>query len=502
MCTIRLRKPDGTVRELFVAPGTPLMDLIEPGYVDMPCGGAGRCGKCRISVSGAFSAPDEDEKCLLGGELSNGVRLACKVRIMGDADVILTGDRAVQEIQSDGLMPDFPLDPLFSRYGVAVDIGTTTLSARLYDRSGRLLASASDANPQRIYGADVISRIEKSLAGERDALAACVRECINGLILSMAAEAGIASEEIDMVVLTGNTTMLYLLTARDPDCLARAPFIADELFGRDVLPEELFLRSVPNAGLYLPRCMSAFVGADITTALLASRICEHPGKALLVDIGTNGEMALWDGEKLRCCSTAAGPVFEGAEISQGMQGRSGAIDQVSIVNGSIFCHVIGGGQAHGICGSGVIDAAAAMLDLEIVDETGFMEEETFPLTPEVSITAKDIRMVQLAKGAICAGLLTLLDTRSMLPKDLDRLAIAGGFGSYLNLRSASRIGLFPAELERKAIVLGNAALSGASMILLNRGFLERSHEMASRSETVELSISPVFTEHYMECLEF
>ena len=502
MCTIRFHKPDGTVQTIAVTPGTPLIDLMEPGDADMPCGGAGRCGKCRVSVVGALSAPSKNERQLLGEDLSNGIRLACQVRVTGDAEVTLHGDRAVEEIQSDGLMPDFIADPLFSRYGAAVDIGTTTLAARLYDRSGRLLASASDVNPQRVYGADVISRIEKSLSGERDALAACVRERIDGLILSMAAEAGIASEEIDMVVLTGNTTMLYLLTARDPDCLAHAPFIADELFGRDVLPEELSLRSVPYARLYLPRCMSAFVGADITTALLASRICERSGKALLVDIGTNGEMALWDGEKLRCCSTAAGPVFEGAEISQGMQGSPGAIDRVRIVNGSLFCHVIGGGEALGICGSGVIDAVAVLCEKEIIDETGYMEDEPYALTSDVALTGKDVRMVQLAKSAICAGILTLLDAAGMETGDLDQLAIAGGFGSFLDLDSAARIGLYPPALRENATVLGNAALSGASMILLRHAYIQQSASLAQQSETVDLTTSPVFTEYYMDCMEF
>ena len=502
MSIIRIHEPDGGVREVTAVSGTSLASLIEPGYTDMPCGGTGRCGKCRVVVRGELSEPGDEENRLLGKELLKGVRLACRARVTRDAEIFLYGNRAVQEIQSEGRMPVFEPDPIFHRYGAAVDVGTTTLAARLYDTSGTLLSHASAENPQRVCGADVISRIGKSLSGERQALADCVRECVDALISGMAGEAGIASAEIDTVVLTGNTTMLYLLTARDPDCLAHAPFLADELFGRDVLPEELPLCSVPGARLYLPRCMSAFVGADITTALLASQICERSGKALLADIGTNGELALWDGEKLRCCSTAAGPVFEGAEIAQGMQGRTGAIDSVSIVNGTVSCHVIGGGKAVGICGSGVIDAVAAMCDLEIVDETGFMEEEIFPLAPGVSMTAKDIRMVQLAKSAICAGMLTLLKTAELKPDDLELLAIAGGFGSYLNLRSAARIGLFPAKLEKKAVVLGNAALSGASMILLNRVFLERSHELAAFSETVELSTSPVFTEYYMECMEF
>jgi uncharacterized 2Fe-2S/4Fe-4S cluster protein (DUF4445 family) len=318
----------------------------------------------------------------------------------------------------------------------------------------------------------------------------------------MAESSGMIPDRIDTVVLTGNTTMLYLLTARDPTCLSRAPFEADELFGRDALPEELFFPAVPKARLYLARSMSAFVGADITTALLASQICERPEKALMADIGTNGEIALWDGKSLRCCSTAAGPVFEGAEISQGMQGRPGAIDRVTRKDSKVSCHVIGSDKAVGLCGSGVIDAVAVLCDLEIIDESGYMEESPYHLTPEVALTAKDVRMVQLAKSAVCAGILTLLDASAMEMEELQRLAVAGGFGSFLNLHSAARIGLFPPELENRADVLGNAALSGASMILLSRAWLGRSIELANQAETVDLTTSPVFTKYYIDCMEF
>ncbi len=501
MCKVKLHFPNGDIRELTAVPGTRMADLIDPGQVDMPCGGAGRCGKCRIAVTGALSPPDDTEKRLLGGDLTRGIRLACRTSVLGDVELFLREARGAGEIQGDGIMPIFDPDPIFTRYGAAVDIGTTTLAARLYGRNGSLLAWASAPNPQRHYGADVISRIEKSIGGERENLARCIREGVDALLLSMANNAGIAADSIDTVVLTGNTTMLYLLTAKDPYCLSRAPFLADELFGRVITPAELTLPSSPDARLYLPRCMSAFIGADITTALLASRICDKPGKTLMADIGTNGEIAFWDGEKLLCCSTAAGPVFEGAEISHGMPGRPGAIDHVEDENGHTVCHVIGSGKACGICGSGVIDAVSVLCELKVIDESGYMEEP-YHLTPEVLLTGKDVRMVQLAKSAICAGILTLLDKAGVKPGDLDQFAIAGGFGSFLDLDSAVRIGLFPAELRQKAVVLGNAALSGASMILLQRAFADRASELAERSQTVDLTTSSVFTETYIDCMEF
>ena len=348
MPQITIHDAAGAVSVRKVPRGTLLLHALGGG-VEAPCGGHGRCGKCRVTVQGALSSPDPRETSLLGAAaLRRGVRLACLTTVEGDCTVTLGAGRAVRVIRSDGTMPAFAPEPIFEKYGAAVDIGTTTLAARLYDRTGALLAQAAAPNPQRIYGADVITRIEKSLAGERESLARCIRDGINSLLRQMSAQAGIPPEAVDTVVLTGNTAMLYLLTARDVDCLSHAPFLADELFGRYAEPEELRLSAAPKARLYLPRCISAFVGADITSALVASQICTRPESALLADIGTNGELALWHKGRLLCCSTAAGPVFEGATISRGMQAGPGAIHRVTYENGKISCRTIESAPAAGI----------------------------------------------------------------------------------------------------------------------------------------------------------
>ena len=418
--------------------------------------------------------------------------------------MLLMDSKAVQAISSEGAMPEFALDPIFEKFGAVVDIGTTTLAARLYAHDGTLLACAAVPNPQRIYGADVISRIEKSLGGEREALAQCICGGLDELLRQMEQEVEVAPENVDTVVLTGNTTMLYLLTHRDVDCLSHAPFVADELFGRWADPEEITLAAAPAARIYLPRCMSAFVGADITCALVASQICAKPDSALLTDIGTNGELALWHDGRLLCCSTAAGPVFEGATISQGMQASKGAIDRVAWCGGQICCHTIGDVPAIGICGSGIIDAAAVLCQQEIIDETGAFadDEESYSLTQEVALTQKDVRMLQLAKSAICAGMLTLLEVENIDVAELPQLVIAGGFGSFLNLHSAARIGLYPPELESHASAIGNAALAGASMMLLRGEYLTQSVALAEMSETVDLSSNPIFMDNYVECMSF
>ncbi len=504
MPEIKIYAPGGAVSTREVPTGTLLLHALDGG-VETPCGGHGRCGNCRVTVQGALSQPTPQEESLLGAEaLQSGIRLACLTTVEGDCTVTLAADRAVRAIHSDGAMPVFTPEPIFEKYGAAVDIGTTTLAARLYDRAGALLAQAAAPNPQRVYGADVISRIEKSLAGEREPLARCIRDSIDALLRQMAAQAGIPSEAVDTAVLTGNTTMLYLLTARDVDCLSHAPFIADELFGRYATPQELTLSAAPKARLYLPRCMSAFVGADITSALVASQICTRNESALLADIGTNGELALWHSGRLLCCSTAAGPVFEGATLSQGMQAAPGAIDRVTYENGQISCHTIGDAPAVGICGSGIIDAAAVFCQHEIIDETGAFidEEDSYPLTPAVSLTQKDIRMVQLAKSAICAGMLTLLETEDLAAQGPARLLIAGGFGSFLDLHSAACIGLYPANLEPRAQAIGNAALVGASMMLLRGKYQAQATSIAELSETVDLSTNPTFMEKYIDCMGF
>ena len=471
--------------------------------LEMPCAGQGRCGKCRVRVQGELTPPGEEEKKHLSRkELESGILLACHTRILRDCRVESRKDSASQ-IQGSGQERPVEGTPLFSRYGAAVDVGTTTLAARLYGKEG-MLAQASALNRQNRMGADVISRIEKSLAGYAGELADSIRQDISALLKEMAAEAGILPEEIDAVVITGNTAMLYFLTESCPEPFSHAPFQADRLFGETVSGEDLEL-PCPKARVYLPPCISAFVGADITTALLSSGLCSGEDTKLLVDIGTNGEMALWHKGELFCCSTAAGPAFEGAGLSMGMGGREGAVDHVSLSQqepGGMKAHVIGDGEPIGICGSGVIDAVACLLELERLDETGYMEEEREEILPPVGLTQKDVRMIQLAKSAICAGLETLMETRQLSPEQIGELCIAGGFGSYLNVENAGRIGLIPEKLVPRVHVVGNAALAGACRLLLSREEMEICRDIARQAHTVELSSNPLFMEKYTEGMFF
>ena len=359
--------------------GTPLSDVLSrAGWEYSPCGGHGRCGKCRVNVEpgDAVTAVTEAERRHLSAdELERGERLACRTAVLGDCAVTF-GDHAVSraraQILTDGALPEIDLVPAFAegKTGAAVDIGTTTLAARLYDAKGTLLASASRLNPQSAFGADVVSRMEAALAGHADELADAVRGAVDGLLREMAEKAG---RTPSAAVVTGNTVMLHLFTHTDVEPLTHAPFAAKRTFGETLPARELALTALaPEAPVYLPPIVASFVGADTATAMLAAGFCadEMPGTLLLTDVGTNGETVLAHEGRLYACSTAAGPAFEGAGISMGMGAAPGAVDRVALTHdGKLSAHVIGDAAPAGICGSGLVDAVARLLDTEVLDET-------------------------------------------------------------------------------------------------------------------------------------
>lgn len=548
---------------LFTELGTTVSSLLKKSHgVEMPCGGRHACGKCMVYAEGGFAAPSETEKKFLGAErLAQGIRLACFLKAVpdgkidalrqeadGDETICVSTPSAPTVAHAAGMLPAQPSEHtsavpsaeaapgarLYRHLGAAVDIGTTTIAAVLY-REGRAVGTMGAWNPQSVFGADVISRMEASLEGKAGKLAAIVREAVSRLLTELAEHAGESAETIETVIITGNTSMLYFLTQKDPRCLSRAPFEADELFGWWTIGEALDL-SCRKADVYLPRCMSAFVGADITTAILGSGLTETdriPGAdgsrkeaaaaidtniscgetdgvsaegspRLMVDVGTNGEIVLFHKERLICCATAAGPAFEGAGISCGMRGVAGAIDHVNWENGSWKVHVIGDREAstaEGICGSGVIDGVAGLLESGLLEDTGYLEEDVC-FAGNVGLTAEDIREVQLAKGAIRAGMETLLAEEKMDAAGLEGLYVAGGFGSYMSAKSAERIGLFPKIDLSRIKICGNAALAGAVRILHDRRMEKEATALAERAKTINLGSSAKFQEFYMEYMMF
>lgn len=479
---------NGRKNEVSFSGKRPLSQVLaENGYsVDHPCGGRGVCGKCAVRLEGAVSPPNAAEE-------KAGVRLSCQAELWGDAQVWLP-DTQRNEIELSGGAA-VQGDGNQSGVGAAVDIGTTTLALKLYDlKTGAQLASAAAMNPQRSVAADVMGRIGAALEGQGGLLKTQIEDAIGALLQEACASAGIPAGDVRKLVVAGNTTMLYLLTGRNPLCLSRAPFQADHLFD-----ERAILLGIP---VYYPPCMNAFVGADITCAVLASGMCEKSETSLLCDIGTNGEIALWKDGVLYVTSTAAGPAFEGAGISCGCGSVPGAIDRVWVENGEIQAHTLGNQAAVGVCGSGLIDAIAAFLKTEDIDETGAVEEDELPLRDGISLKPQDVRAVQLAKAAIAAGIQTLMQLAEIRESDIARLYIAGGFGSHLNVESAAAIGLIPGSLTDKVTVIGNGSLSGSGAMLLREERLAAGRALAKGSRHVNLGGNPRFNENYMEQILF
>ncbi len=473
--------------------------------MDFPCGGNGKCGKCKVKVVGNALSYTESEKLLLTEqEIKDGIHLACSIRVFDGLNIATMQKKShTGTVISHSELLNVECKPDFSMYGVAIDIGTTTLAARLYDNFGRLLGTATGFNPQSSYGADVISRIKASLDGEDKRLTSTIVTAIDGLINELSLNTGIDTKTIEKIVITGNTTMLSILTSTSVEPLSHAPFCAKRLFDEYFTAENIGLLSVrTDTKVYLPRCISAFIGADVFTAIIASGILNNKETQLLIDIGTNGEIALWHNERLYFCSTAAGPAFEGGGIYMGMPGKSGAIDRVELIDGEILVHTIDEIEAQGICGSGIIDAVAVLLKKEEIDESGYMEDDSVSLTSSVCFTQKDVRAVQLSKSAIYSGISALLNYVGIGYDAVEKMYIAGGFGSYVNIKNAAKIGLLPKELTDKISVIGNAALGGASVILLNNEYHQQALKCLENSAVIDLSTDAYFVDKYVENMMF
>lgn len=467
--------------------GTPLLRdvLVLSGFfVSSHCGGRGGCGKCRVKVSGDVSAPNEKE-------MKIGFRLACQTRLLGDAEAELI------ETEKDFVSVESSTKPLNVtsndiKYGVAVDIGTTTVVLKIYNSLGACIGEASALNPQRFFSADVMGRISEALNGKAEILKKQINDCITSLLVDTCKQINILPNEIDKTVITGNTAMLYLYTGRSPESISHAPFEADTLFG------EYFNE------IYLPPCMNAFVGADITCAVLSCDMCEGDRVSLLCDIGTNGEIALCKNGNVYVTSAAAGPAFEGAEISCGCGCVSGAIEYVTAKNGTLSAYTTDGKAAIGICGSGLISAVASFLELGLIDKSGYAEHE-LELSSNggtVTLTQDDIRALQLAKSAICSAIEILLSRTNTNISDIDTFYLSGGFGNSLDLADAERIGLVPNGLARKTRFIGNGALSGAAELLFDEKAIKKAENIAKSSIYVGLAGEDDFYKAFIKNIDF
>ena len=455
--------------------------------IALPCGGKGKCGGCKVEVRGQLSPPDGTEAALLKG-CPEGTRLACRALCMGKVTVTLPDDTITAITDTFDSYPT--LAPLSEgNTGAAIDIGTTTIAAKLIDSTtGKVLAQAVMPNPQSRFGADVTSRMESAINGAGEELRAIITSAVLEILQKL------TDAPVHTTVVVGNTTMLHLLAGEDLSGMATAPFTPANRFGQFYSAADL-VGKCSHGRFYLGPCVSAFVGADTTAAVVACS-GNTKGSILICDIGTNGELALVKNGKVTCTSTAAGPALEGAEISCGMTAKSGAIESVKAVNGVLTVKTVGNTPAEGICGSGLISAAAALLDAGILSPDGYLPEPV-ELAKGVTLLPSDIRKLQTAKAAIRAGIEVL--TEGEIP---DRVIIAGGFGHYLDTEDCIRIGLLPEWVRGKTVSVGNAALTGACMMLQNSSLTETAKTVAKAAKLTELDLSERFSELYIENMKF
>ncbi|WP_455381690.1 ASKHA domain-containing protein [Salinispira pacifica] len=510
--------------------GTTLLALLaeEPEIqVPAPCGGHGRCGKCAVLVNpDGPSRPEPspaDLRFLKPFRLAEGYRLACTCPVSGIDRVVAPPRDRSAFVKSEVPHFDAPADVWQEarsegRFAVAVDIGTTTVASYLFDtESGEVESVVAEMNRQGVFGADVLSRISFSerAPGNLEHLSRAIRAQLTEMI---AALAGGRRPSPGMVVVTGNTTMLHLLAGVSPSGIGRAPFTPAFTECRRLPSDELRLGN--RGSVILLPSQAGYVGADIMSAAVAVDMDRDPRTTLLVDIGTNGEIALSHGGTVYTCATAAGPAFEGATISSGVGGVAGALSRWSR-SGDVFSFdTIAGLPVVGICGSGLLDLVASLLSDEIVDETGRIDPPRDtpaawqPLLVEVDgapavryaggyyLTQKDLREVQLAKAAIAAGIEILCAEAGIETASIERLVLTGGFGNHLRSESAVRIGLLPSLPPDRIVTVDNAAGRGAVLTLRASGTLDRIKKLALQARYIELSGHALFQERYVEQMFF
>ena len=425
-------------------------------------------------------------------------------------------------------------DTALQKFGLAIDVGTTSVVTTLMElESGEQMAAVSSLNPQAVFGADLMSRIAFAQfdAGNLRKLQTRIIGLLNQHIEQITRESGVLAKWIYKVVIVGNTCMHHLLLGIDPSHVGLAPYAPVMRHPLTLPARDLFLKLPPEARVCLLPLVAGFVGADAVAVALATRIDESPALRIAVDIGTNGEVVLGSREHLWACSAPAGPALEGAQIRHGMRAAIGAIDRVWVEDGDLRLHTIGEGPAQGLCGSGLVDAVAALLDLGVVDWTGLIDVETRDRLParirsrvemrgeerlvvlaragehgaerEITLTQDDIRQVQLCKGAIASGVAMLQHVAGIATDQVEELMLAGGFGNYLSVRSARRIGLIPAELPEESIrYVGNAAALGAQLALVSEAERARAEVIARRIEHVSLAAHPDFETIFVDCMNF
>jgi len=553
-------------REVRVPAGTTLLQArIASGLeADAPCGGRGTCGKCRCEFRGAGEA-DWRGALMCQTPVTSDVEVraageAGSLRVLTDAEAIpgswnpvvkavrvtvppcprgessADWTRLVGALEAVGI-PVTEANPrlcaslgclLAAQRGVvwavacegrvlelcagepqlymaAFDLGTTSIAGYLIHVNDKRVAVADGTrNPQARFGGDVISRADYALQNGVEPLSACARSAIDAMLGNMCEKAGVPRQRVFAVSLAGNTAMHHLFLGIAPDSLVKAPYNPTLSQPMALRASEWGIDANPEALLFMLPVIGGFVGADTVACLLSGDWLRREKLTLMIDIGTNGELVLGNRHRRVACSTAAGPAFEGAKITCGMRGADGAIDHAWLADGKLRWHVIGEGPARGICGSGLVDIVAALLESGDMDGTGRLAAgDRYDIGDTgVYLTQKDVREVQLAKAAMAAGLRLMAGRMGVELEDIEEVDIAGAFGNYIDPDSACAIGLIPAGLRRRIRPVGNAAGAGAKLALADARAWAEAETLARTTEFLELATLPEFQDEFVEQLNF
>ncbi len=469
------------------------------------CGGRGACGHCRLRILPAPPALPEEEEYFTAAELAEGWRLACRHAFSENTTLQLPAEEAegAELLPPDSLrLPELPAaEP---GLGLALDLGSTMVAAAVLDLAGgRLLALARCPNRQRDYGADLMSRLSYCQQEETGAahLAALAKASLREAAELALSACGGRLADVRRATLAGNTLMAHLLLGADLHGLMQAPFLPAYSGWQRLAPEEGLGLSCP---LELLPHIAGFVGGDLLAGVLLARQEKCSGWRLLLDAGTNGELALFNEHELYCCSTAAGPAFEGMDIRCGMRARAGALCRVWAEDGRLAGEVLGGGPARGVCGSGLISAAAAGRQLGLILPSGRFSRAVsgnrLSLTEDVFLTQQDLRKLQLAKAAVAAGTKLLLVEVGLESSRLSELLLAGAFGSGLAPQAAVEIGLLPDLPAERCRFLGNSALAGACLCLCRPELAAEAAALAAGARHLSLEEHPDFAESFVQAL--
>lgn len=497
-------------RTLLASEGERLMDVLirEQVYVENPCNGMGTCGKCKVLIDGKEV-------------------LSCQTIVSQNMTITVSETLKNMNVLSDGYLPEFSKDEGLLGYGVAIDIGTTTVAISLVDLvTGEELEKDTAMNAQRVYGQDVLTRITYEVDQKEEGIKTLQKAVVDSLnegIHRLCAKAKVDPLAITEVGVAANCTMTHMLLGVDARSIGVAPYKPAFLSSKTLKASQIGLVVHENANLYCLPQVSGYIGGDIVAG---GYVCDLEGRdktSLFLDIGTNGEMILATKGKMFACSCAAGPALEGMNITCGMPALEGAIEAVNVEGEKITYQTIGKKEAIGICGSGILEVVSVLLQAGFVKKTGafvkasklseddwrreylYQEEQAgFYLTPDhkVKVSQQDIRQVQLAKGAILSGFLSLVKQANLSVNDIDEVLIAGQFGSHLSAEALCGVGLIPKEVQDKVTYVGNTSKTGAYMALLSKAVRGGMEELATKIQYYELAESENYEQLFVECMRF